>query len=373
MASRTSLFDLHVAAGAKMVDFAGFDMPLQYSGIVDEHRTVRSAVGLFDVSHMGEFVLWGPRAGEVVRRLSTNDTERLSDGQALYSVMCREGGGIVDDCIFYRHAVDRYLVVVNASNIAKDWQHVEAVAAGQCRLENVSAATGLIAVQGPRAVGIVESIADRPVADLKSFTFHDAKLAGIPSTVARTGYTGEDGVEIFCESAQAPPLWHALLEAGQAHGVKPCGLGARDTLRLEARLCLYGNDIDETTTPWEAGLGWVVKVEDHDFVGRTALVRQKAEGVRRRLVGFVMRERGIARHGMAIHAPAQGAAGARVGEVTSGTTSPTLGTAIGLGYVADGLASSGSRLIVDVRGKPLMAEVVKGPFYKRAAQPLERG
>jgi glycine cleavage system T protein (aminomethyltransferase) len=366
MAIRTSLFAEHVAAGAKMVDFAGFEMPLQYSGIVDEHRTVRSAVGLFDVSHMGEFALDGPRAGDVVRRLSANDTARLHDGEALYTVMCRKDGGIVDDCIFYRRGGERYFVVVNAANIAKDWAHVQAVAADECGLRDESAATALIAVQGPRAVALVASLCDRPVSDLPSFAFCDARVAGVACTVARTGYTGEDGFEIFCAAADAPRLWNGLLDAGRS-AAKPCGLGARDTLRLEARLCLYGNDIDESTTPWEAGLGWVVKLDDHDFVGRDALVRQKAEGPRRRLAGFTMRERGIARHGMPIHAPAGAGMGARVGEVTSGTTSPTLGVAIGMGYVAGDLARPGSRLCIDVRGKAVAAEVVKGPFYKRAA------
>jgi len=367
MATRTPLYDQHVAAGARIVDFAGFQMPLQYTGIVDEHRAVRSAVGLFDVSHMGEFVFEGPRAGEVVRRLSTNDTARLADGQALYTVMCREGGGIVDDCIFYRHGAERYLVVVNASNIAKDWEHVQAVTDGQCRLQDASAATALIAVQGPAAIGLVTSLSDAPIAELKGFAFANARVGGVPATVARTGYTGEDGVELFCEAANAPNLWMALMDAGRSHGIKPCGLGARDTLRLEARLCLYGNDIDETTTPLEAGLGWVVKMEGHDFVGKEALARQKSAGVRRRLVGFVMKERGIARHGMAIHSPEDGGRGERVGEVTSGTSSPTLGAAIGMGYVSVDLSKPGNRLVVDVRGKAVGAEVVKGPFYKRAA------
>jgi len=367
MPSRTSLFEQHVAAGAKIVDFAGFEMPLQYTGIVDEHRAVRTAAGLFDVGHMGEFVLAGARCAEVARRLSANDTGRLADGQAIYTVMCREEGGIVDDCIFYRHDAERFLIVVNAANIAKDWEHVVAVADGQCDVRDESESTGLIAVQGPRAVDLVASLSDGPVAELSSFWFASARIAGVTATVARTGYTGEDGFEVFCGAPDAPRLWSALIEAGRADGVKPCGLGARDTLRLEARLCLYGNDIDETTTPWEAGLGWVVKL-DHEFVGRDALARQKSDGVRRRLVGFTMRERGIARHGMAIHA-AGDPAGERVGEVTSGTTSPTLGVAIGMGYVPDRMSKPGSRLTIDVRGKAVAAEIVKGPFYKRADPP----
>ncbi|MEK6608131.1 MAG: glycine cleavage system aminomethyltransferase GcvT [Myxococcota bacterium] len=362
---RTVLHDRHRAAGARLVEFSGFEMPVQYSGILDEHRAVRSAAGIFDVSHMGEALLVGPRALEVARRLFTNDPARLEPGRALYTVMCRADGGIVDDCIVYRY-VDgspTFLVVLNASNVAKDLAHLRDVAGGACDVIDQSDETALIAVQGPRAMAVVETVSDRALASLRSFAFAEAKLAGARTFVSRTGYTGEDGVEIFCAATDAPRLWDALLDAGRAHGIKPCGLGARDTLRLEAKLCLYGNDIDETTTPLEAGLAWVVK-SDAEYVGRAAIDRQRAEGPKRRLVCLEMVERGIARHGMPI-LPA-GAAGEAIGVVTSGAPSPTLGKNIALGYVPTDLAAAGSRVAVDVRGKRVAAEVVKSPFYRRS-------
>ncbi len=345
-----------------MVDFAGWDMPVQYSGILDEHRTVRTAVGLFDVSHMGEVRLRGARALEAIQQIVTNDVGRLADGHALYTVMCRAGGGIVDDCIVYRLGTEEIFVIVNASNRDKDVAFMREVAAGRCSVDDESDDTGLIAIQGPKAAAALEQAMGVALAGVKGFSVTRGGVAGKPILAARTGYTGEDGFEVVCGAADTRAVWDALLEAATPLGGKPCGLGARDTLRLEARLCLYGNDIDETTTPLEAGLGWVVKLDKADFSGKAALVAQKHKGIDRKLVGFVMKERGIARHGYPILAEA---GGPRLGEVTSGTTAPTLGVAVGLGYVPAARAHAGARLVVDCRGKPAAAEVVAGPFYKR--------
>jgi aminomethyltransferase len=324
------------------------------TGIIDEHKTVRSAAGLFDVSHMGEVSFSGPRAAEAVQRLVTNNVAKLGDRTAMYTCACRPSGGIVDDLIVYRETAQSFLIVVNASNIEKDFHWFVENAGDLCTITNDSDAFGLLAVQGPRAVAIVQSLADQPVEKLRPFTWTPAHVAGIHVEVARTGYTGEDGFELFVPSEKAAELWDHLIEAG----VKPIGLGARDTLRLEARLCLYGNDIDDEHTPLEAGLGWVVK--GSGFIGEEALARQKAEGLSRKLVGFVMKERGIARHGYAIAANDQ-----IVGVVTSGTTGPTVGAAIGMGYVPSDKAEPGMSLTIDCRGKPARAEIVKGPFYKR--------
>jgi aminomethyltransferase len=351
---RTPLYDKHVTLGAKVIDFGGWAMPVNYpSGILEEHKTVRSSVGLFDVSHMGEVEFRGPRAAEAVQKLVTNDVAKLVDGKAMYTVACRPSGGIVDDLIVYRKKSDLFLIVVNAGNIEKDvgWFQEQTTA---CEVVNRSDEFALLAVQGPKAVALVQSLSDAPVDQLPSFGIGEARVAGTPVMVARTGYTGEDGFELFADAAAAPALWDKLLEAG----AKPIGLGARDTLRLEARLCLYGNDIDEEHTPHEAGLTWVVKGKG--YIGEEALAKQKAEGVRRKLVGFVMKERGIARHGYAIQE-----ANGSIGVVTSGTTGPTVGAAIGMGYVPTEKAEPGQSLTIDCRGKPARAEIVKGPFYKR--------
>jgi aminomethyltransferase len=353
---RTPLYEKHQALGAKIIDFGGWAMPVQYSGILDEHKTVRTAAGVFDVSHMGEVVFKGPRAREAVQRLVTNDVSKLKDGGALYTVVCKPDAGIVDDCIVYQHKPDDLLIVVNASNIDKDVAWFKEQAGSMCSVEDQSDRWGLIAVQGPKAVALVQSLADAPVSELPSFTWRFASVAGGYVAVARTGYTGEDGFEIFVEASSAPKLWDALLE----RGAKPIGLGARDTLRLEARLCLYGNDIDEQHTPLEAGLAWVVKGKG--FIGEEALARQKAEGVKRRLVGFVMKERGTARHGY----PIVDDAGHKIGEVTSGAIGPTVGVNVGMGYVPSSSSEPGTRIVIDCRGKNAAAEIVKGPFYKRA-------
>lgn len=357
--ARTPLHDQHVALGARMVPFAGYSMPVQYAGITEEHTAVRTGAGLFDVSHMGRLVLSGQHAAAVVDYLVTNAAGKLEDGQALYTACCKADGGILDDLIVYRQGRERMLVVCNASNRAKIVAHFAQAAKDHCDFVDRSDATALLALQGPAAFAVAARAGGTDFATLGSFRLADGTLAGVAVTAARTGYTGEDGLELFCAAADAPALWTALLAAG----AKPAGLGCRDTLRLEAKLCLYGNDIDETTTPLEAGLAWVVKMDKGDFIGRAALEGQKARGLPRRLVGFEMVGRGIARHGYPI-TPPEG--GAPIGTVASGSPSITLGKNIGLGYVPPDRAEIGTRLGVDIRGKTVEAVVVKTPFYKRA-------
>lgn len=356
---RTPLYEKHLALGARVIDFGGWAMPVQYpSGILDEHKTVREAVGLFDVSHMGEIDFRGPRAKEAVQRVVTNDVGRLVDGAAQYTCTCREDGGIVDDCIVYRHGPEHYLIVVNASNIEKDFAHFRQHAESIATLTNRSDEFALLAVQGPKAMALVAELTGG-VVPARPFTFVKAVVDGTPVEAARTGYTGEDGVELFVPAAAAPKVWDLLLARGASRGIKPIGLGARDTLRLEARLCLYGNDIDDAHNPHEAGLSWVVK--GRGFVGAEALERAKAN-LTRKLVGFKVRGRGIARHGYAILKD-----GGAVGVVTSGTVAPTVGGAVGMGYVPSALAEPGTLLVADCRGKHVEIEIVKGPFYKRAS------
>lgn len=360
---KTPLYDAHRALGAKIIDFGGWLMPVQYStGIIDEHRTTRAAVGVFDVCHMGEIHLRGERAVEAAQRLVTGDVGALATGRALYTVACLPTGGIVDDLIVYRLGGDHLLIVVNASNIAKDLAWFRQNVGTWCDVIDASDETGLIAFQGPQAQAALQTLTPTPLGDLKSFEIlTSATAAGVPVSIARTGYTAEDGFELFCDTAGAARLWEALLAAAAPVGGKPVGLGARDTLRLEGRLSLYGSDLTEETTPLEAGLGWVVKLDAGDFIGREALLRQRADGLRRKLVGFVMLGRGIARHGY----PIVDDAGTAIGEVTSGAPGPTVGKNIGLGYVPASFARSGTRITVDCRGKPVEAEVVEGPFYKR--------
>lgn len=369
---KTPLYEAHRRAGAKIIDFGGWWMPVNYaSGIIDEHRATRAAIGIFDVSHMGEVHFRGARAAEAVQRLITNDLGKLADGHALYTVACRESGGIVDDLIVYRIAADHFLIVVNASNREKDVGWFRDNVGGWCEIIDASDATALIAFQGPKAATVLQTLTAVPLSAVRSFDLvSDREIAGVRASIARTGYTAEDGFEIFCDAARAEALWQALVEAAAPVGGKPVGLGARDTLRLEGRLSLYGNDLSEETTPLEAGLGWVVKLEGPaDFIGKVALREQKARGVRRRLVGFVMRGRGVARHGYAIYAPGAAAgAAAAVGIVTSGTFGPTVEKNIGMGYVPSELADAGQTLVIDCRGKLVEAEIVSGPFYKRARE-----
>jgi aminomethyltransferase len=372
---RTSLYAEHVALGGRIVPFAGWEMPVQYTGIVDEHHAVRTAAGLFDVSHMGELRLRGEYASHVVDYLVTNDAKKLADGQAMYTCSCNERGVILDDLIVYRHTQDDWLVVCNASNREKMSAHFARAAKDHCQFEDESDQTALVALQGPRAFEVLTRAGGdgAQLVELKSFHFRTAAVGKVHCTAARTGYTGEDGVEIFCAWKDAPALWRSLLEAGKPLGIKPAGLGARDTLRLEARLSLYGNDIDETTNPIEAGLGWVVKVEKGDFIGRAALMEIKARPLPRKLVGFEVTGRGVARHGY----PLRDLEGREVGICTSGSPGPTVGKNIGLGYLPTAMAevagekppdmtATGTRFLVDCRGKNVDAVVVQTPFYKRA-------
>jgi aminomethyltransferase len=363
---RTPIYEDHVALGARIVPFAGWEMPVQYTGIVDEHQAVRTAVGLFDVSHMGELRLRGQYAAHVVDYLVTNDAKKLDDGQAMYTCACNESGGILDDLIVYRHAEEDWLIVCNASNRDKMSAHFARAAKDHCDFTDESDATALLALQGPRAFDVLGKLGGDAarLSSLGSFRFRSAEIEGVRCTPSRTGYTGEDGVEIFCPWNEALRLWRALLAAGKDFGIKPVGLGARDTLRLEARLSLYGNDIDETTNPIEAGLGWVVKTDKGDFVGREALLKIKAAPLARKLVGFEVTGRGIARHGY----PLADAEGKPVGICTSGSPAPTVGKNIGLGYLPLPMTSIGSHLSVDCRGKRVDAVVVPTPFYKRVSR-----
>ena len=342
--------------------FAGWEMPIQYKGISSEHQAVRERAGLFDVSHMGELELRGERALELVNSLITNDIARAADGQATYTCCCNEQGTILDDLIVYRRATNDVLVVCNASNRAKISAHFAAAARGVCEFEDISDETALLALQGPRALDVLaRAHISLDLASLKVFRFAPGTVAGVACVIARTGYTGEDGVELFCAWNDAPALWDALMAAGSDLGIEAIGLGARDTLRLDARLSLYGNDIDETTNPLEAGLGWVVKLDKPSFVGKEALLAVKAQGLSRTLVGFEMTGRGIARHGY----PLLDAAGVERGVCTSGGPSPTLGKSIGLGYFPLASSAVGTELLVDCRGKRIPAVIVKTPFYKR--------
>ncbi len=363
---RTPLYEAHVKAGARMVPFGGWEMPVQYAGIIEEHRTVRSAVGLFDVSHMGEFEVEGPDALAVLQRLTTNDVAALAEGQIQYSVFCHPNGTIVDDLTVYRLGADRFMLTVNAGNIDKDWAHVTGHGK-TARWRNVSAETGLIAVQGPRTEALVGRLADRDVTTIGYYHFAQGAVAGVPTLISRTGYTGEDGFELYAPAAQAARLWTALSDAGRADGVAPIGLGARDTLRLEMKYALYGNDIDETTNALEAGLGWVVKPAKGEFIGRDALEKIRAEGVRRKLVGLEMVDRAVARHGYPVQKD-----GRAVGIVTSGSYGPSVDKYIAMAYVETALAAVGTALDVEIRGQAKAARVVKTPFYASRVKQIKR-
>ena len=358
----TPLHDRHVALGARLIEFGGWLMPVQYSGILEEHRAVRERAGLFDLSHMGELFVEGPDSGPALAAALVSNPPALAVGRAQYSMICAEDGGIIDDLIVYRLAEDRFLVVANASNahVVSD-ALVERLAGFKAVLDDRSLATALCAVQGPRSVDIVGPITDIDLGALRYYAIAEGHVASIPALVARTGYTGEDGFEIFVENARALELWDALVASGQPHGLAPVGLGARDTLRLEAGMPLYGNDLDRTTNPFEAGLGRVVKLDKPgDFVGRAALEKVARDGPTRKLIGLVMEGRGIARHGYPVHRDAR-----RTGAVTSGTHSPSLGRAIAMAYVAPDDAESGTILDVEIREQRVPAAVVDLPFYRR--------
>jgi len=354
---RTPLHAAHVKAGARMVEFGGWDMPVQYAGIIEEHRRVRTAAGLFDVSHMGEFEVDGPGALAALQTLTTNDVAALEIGQVQYSLFPYPEGGLVDDLTVYRLDADRYMLTVNASNIDKDWAWVTTHGAG-ARWRNISAETGLIAVQGPRAEELVAGLADVDVRAIGYYRFARGRLAGVSTLISRTGYTGEDGFELYAPWGETERLWTALADAGTKVDAGPIGLGARDTLRLEMRYALYGNDIDETTNPLEAVLGWVVKPAKGDFIGKAAIERVRAEGPKRKLVGIEMADRSVARHGYPVLSD-----GRRVGEITSGTFGPSVQKSIAMAYVETPLAAIGTELQVEIRGQAHPARVVKTPFH----------
>lgn len=358
---RTPLYEQHLAANARMVEFGGWEMPVQYTGIIDEHQAVRTAAGLFDISHMGEVEVRGPQALQYLQHLVSSDVSSIPVGQSNYGLLCRPDGGIVDD-IFIYHLPDLYLVVVNASNIEKDYAWMcDQIGNFDVELLNASSNYAMLALQGPAAEAITAQVSSSEVA---AIAFHGVTattlLGGIPALVARTGYTGEDGFEFFVNAAAGAQLWEGVLAIGRSFGLKPCGLGARDSLRFEVCLALYGHEIADDINPYEAKLGWVVKLNKGDFIGRDALVQIKAAGTARKLVGFEMVGRGIARGGYAI----QSITGEPIGSVTTGMPSPTLGKNLGLGFVLAALASEGSEFDIIVREKPVRARVVKTPFYK---------
>jgi aminomethyltransferase len=357
---RTPLHAVHRQLGGRMVPFAGYEMPVQYSGVVDEHRTVRSAVGLFDVSHMGEVEFRGPGASETVDRIVTNHVSRLDDGQACYTVMCKEDGGILDDLVVYKYSSERVLICVNAANRQKDVQWMKAFASAECAIEDTSETWAQIAVQGPKAAELVAQVTSPDPTGLSSYRFIEGSAEGAPALLARTGYTGEDGFELYVPAERAETVWGSLIERGAPLGVKPAGLGARDSLRLEMCFPLYGNDIDETTQPYEAGLGWVVKLKKPaEYPGKEALRTAKAKGSRRKLVPLEL-ETGIARGGYPVVVDGQPA-----GRVTSGTKGPSVGRSIALAYVPATHSAAGSQVEIEIRGTVRPARVVERPFYRR--------
>src|SRR5579864_3485510 len=358
---KTPLNATHRRHGAKMVDFGGWDMPVQYSGLIDEHRTVRTAVGLFDVSHMGEIEVRGPEAFHLVNYVATNDATLLKIGQAQYSGLLYEHGGFVDDILVHKVADDHYFLCVNASNQEKDYEHIAAQNRPNATVEFASPRYAQIAIQGPKALATLQKLTKTNLASIEYYHFVDGAVSGAPARIARTGYTGEDGFEIYIAPEQAERIWNQLLDAGQEFGIKPCGLGARNTLRLEAKMALYGHEIHASITPYEADLGWIVKMDKGDFIGKAALAKQKEEGVRRKLVGFEMTGRGIGRDGYEVYLD-----GTAAGWVTSGGPSPTLNKNIGLCYLPLDRAKPGAHIQVMIRNQQVEAIIAPTPFYKRA-------
>jgi aminomethyltransferase len=355
-----ALVDTHTKLGAKMVPFAGYLMPVSYSGLNDEHATVRSAVGVFDVSHMGEFILKGEHALDLIQRVTSNDAAVLQNDKIQYSCLPNDKGGIVDDLLVYRLDEKTYMLVVNASNIEKDWNWIQKFNTKNVEMHNISDKTSLLAVQGPKAILALQKLTDVNLSEIPYYTFKKGKFAGIDNVIiSNTGYTGAGGFELYFENEVAEKVWDAVFKAGAEYGIKPIGLGARDTLRLEMGFCLYGNDIDDTTSPIEAGLGWITKF-NKEFTNKAALAEQKEKGVAKKLVGFEMIDRGIPRHDYEI----ADASGKVIGKVTSGTQSPSLNKAIGLGYVPTALSKVDSEIFIIIRDKPIKAKVVKIPFYK---------
>ncbi|AYO57256.1 glycine cleavage system protein T [Chryseobacterium sp. 6424] len=356
---KTALFDKHVSLGAKMVPFAGFEMPVQYSGVTEEHFAVREKVGIFDVSHMGQFLVEGPNAKSLLQYVTTNNLDTLENGKAQYTCLPNGNGGIVDDLIVYKMSDEKYFVVVNASNIDKDWAHLTKYNQEyNAQLTNISDETSLIAIQGPKATETLQKLTDTPLSDIPYYHFTEGKVAGFEDIIiSNTGYTGSGGFEIYFKNENAAAIWDALLEAGNEFGLLPCGLAARDTLRLEKGFCLYGNDIDDTTSPLEAGLGWITKF-DKEFVDKDRFAKQKEEGIMRKLVGFEMQERAIPRHDYEV----ADAEGNIIGKVTSGTMSPMKNIGIGLAYIDKPHYKIGTDIFIKIRNKNVPAKVVKLPF-----------
>ncbi|WP_421945103.1 glycine cleavage system aminomethyltransferase GcvT [Pedobacter sp.] len=356
----TALTEKHISLGAKMVPFAGYNMPVTYEGINAEHATVRGSVGVFDVSHMGEFILKGENALDLIQRVTSNDASKLYDGKVQYSCLPNKDGGIVDDLLVYRIDEKTYMLVVNASNIEKDWNWIQQFNDKAVEMHNISDKTSLLAIQGPKAADALQSLTEVDLASMEYYTFVKGTFAGVENVViSATGYTGAGGFEIYFDNEHADKIWNAIFEAGAPNNIKPIGLGARDTLRLEMGFCLYGNDIDDTTSPLEAGLGWITKFSKN-FTNSEALQAQKEAGIQKKLVGFEMIDRGIPRHDYEI----ADAEGNIIGKVTSGTQAPSLQKAIGMGYVAKDFAKEGTEIFINIRNTPIKAKVVKFPFYK---------
>lgn len=356
----TAFNEFHKRAGAKLVEFAGYEMPIEYSGIKDEHMTVRESVGVFDVSHMGEFWVKGPNALDLVKKITSNDPMLLKPGQAQYTCFPNGKGGIVDDLLVYFYEPDKYMLVVNAANIEKDWNWVSEQNDVGAELENASDNISQLAIQGPKATETLQKLTDINLSEIRFYTFVTGKIAGVEDVIiSATGYTGAGGFELYFRNDVAEKIWNAIFEAGEEFGIKPVGLGARDTLRLEMGYCLYGNDIDDTKSPIEAGLGWITKFNNgRKFIDREFLMMQKNEGVSRKLRGFIMLERGIPRHGYEL----VNSEGSVIGEVTSGTMSPVLNKGIGMGYLAKEYSAFGTQIFVKIRNKMIPAEIVKLPF-----------
>jgi aminomethyltransferase len=362
MMKKTPFTDLHIALGAKMHEFAGYNMPIEYTGIIDEHLTVVNAAGVFDVSHMGEFWVKGPHALAFLQRVTSNDVSKLQPGKAQYTCFVNENGGIVDDFIIYQYEQEKYLLVVNAANIEKDWEWCVRHNSIGADLENASVHMAQLAVQGPKAAVTMQKLTDADLSAIPYYSFVTGTFAGVDNVIiSNTGYTGAGGFELYFYPEHGLKIWNALFEAGKPYGIKPVGLGARDTLRLEMGFCLYGNDLDDTTTPLQAGLGWITRfADDKPFVGREVLEKEKTEGVSRRLACFEMKERGIPRHGYLI----VNAEDEPIGNVTSGTISPMMKIGIGMGYLKPEYAGSGTEIFIQVRNKKLRANVIKPPFRK---------
>lgn len=357
---KTALYDVHQKLGAKIVEFAGYYMPIQYKGIMDEHRRVRNTVGMFDVSHMGEFEISGSSAEKFLQMMTINDATKLNHHQVQYSALCYDDGGIVDDLLVYRYP-DRYILVVNAANIDKDFQWLQNHLIDGVTLRNLTDDFTLLAIQGRKSLATLQKLTAIDLSEIKYYWFKTGKLLDVDMMIARTGYTGEDGFEIMFDPRYSAKIWQAIMNAGQEFDIEPIGLGARDTLRLEVKYCLYGNDIDQTTNPLEAGMGWITKLDKGEFIGRDKLMQIKESGLSRKLIGFELKDRAVARKGYEIFDHDR-----KIGFVTSGTFSPIIEKSIGLGYVEIGYSTEGAQFDISIRGKRMKAEVVRTPFYKRS-------